>query len=143
MQNDRDGKKPVSRLQVLELSVVQARLAFLGASVVIFAIALLPAQFENPALFGEDKLKHMGAFLVLTLLVRASWPSWPRWRLALGLAAFGAGIELAQGLSGWGRTASLADLIADLIGIALGFAACRGLAKLRRKQNTSSTSPTS
>ncbi|WP_439636292.1 hypothetical protein [Oceanicaulis sp.] len=121
----------------MELSVLQARLALLITSVAVFGLALLPAHFESPTLFGEDKLKHMGAFLVLTLLARASWPAWPLWRLALGLTAFGVAIELAQGLSGWGRTASLADLVADLIGIGLGFVWLWGVRKVRAKKHAS------
>ncbi|MBL4537712.1 MAG: hypothetical protein JKP96_03500 [Oceanicaulis sp.] len=135
VQNDGDGKNLVSRLQAMELSVLQARLALLITSVAIFGLALLPAHFESPTLFGADKIKHMGAFVMLALLARASWPLWPLWRLALGLAAFGAAIELAQGLSGLGRTASFADLVADLIGIGLGFALLWGVRKLRAKKH--------
>jgi VanZ family protein len=135
VQNDGDGKNLVSRLQAMELSVLQARLALLITSVAIFGLALLPAHSESPTLFGADKIKHMGAFVMLALLARASWPLWPLWRLALGLAAFGAAIELAQGLSGLGRTASFADLVADLIGIGLGFALLWGVRKLRAKKH--------
>ncbi|WP_421856446.1 VanZ family protein [Oceanicaulis sp.] len=135
VQNDRDGKKPAFKLQAMEVSAVQARFVFLGASLVIFGVALLPSQIEDPTVFGLDKLNHLAAFVVLTLLARASWPSLMRWQTALGLAGFGAAIELAQGLSRLGRTASLADFLADLIGIGLGLALLWGLVKWRAKHH--------
>ncbi len=110
---------------------MQARLVLLVAALCVFGVALLPAPIEEPVLFGVDKLKHIAAFLVLTVLARAGWPSVRLWILALGLTGFGVAIELAQGLSGWGRTASLADVIADLIGLGLGVALIDGVRRLR------------
>ena len=72
------------------------------------------------------------AFGVLAFLARLSWPRLPYWSLALGLTGFGVMIELVQGVSGWGRTASVADVIADLVGLALGCAAYEALRNWRR-----------
>ena len=121
----------------MQLSPTQARLVLLGAGLVIFALALQPAGFEQPTFLGLDKLKHIGAFVVLTGLAQASWPRIARWRLALGLAAFGVAIELAQGLTGWGRTASVADIVADCIGMGLGFALYQALQRWRVRRSSS------
>ena len=132
LKNQRDGKKPAALRQAIEVSQTQARLAMLGAGIVLFALAVLPAGTEQPLFIGEDKLKHVGAFGVLAFLARLSWPRLPYWSLALGLTGFGVMIELVQGVSGWGRTASVADVIADLVGLALGCAAYEALRNWRR-----------
>ncbi len=98
----------------------------------IFGLALAPSEPEPPNLLGVDKLKHAGAFLLLTLVARAAWPMAARWSLAVGLAGFGLVIEIAQALSGWGRTASIADLVADLVGVGLGFALLACIRTLRK-----------
>ena len=120
----------------MELSPIQARLVMLGCALVIFALAMLPADMDAPTLIGLDKLKHAGAFAVLAGLAWASWPGTPRWRLVLGLTLFGLAIEAAQGVSGWGRTASLADLLADLVGLALGFALIEAMRRLRKQRSS-------
>lgn len=104
----------------------------LATGLALFTLAVLPAGTEPPLFQGVDKLKHVGAFGVLAFLARLSWPRQPYWGLALGLTGFGVMIELVQGLSGWGRTASVADVIADLVGLALGFAAYEVLRNWRR-----------
>jgi len=91
--------------------------------VVVTALMLLP---RPPPLIdtGWDKLNHLLAFAGpmfagLAALPRHRWAAicW----LALGLLAWGAALELAQG---WlpPRTASLADLLADAVGMLLGAA---------------------
>lgn len=77
----------------------------------------VPKFFE-----GQDKLEHLMAFSALTLwlaaLVRPS-----RWQLAAGLSAMAALLlEVAQGLFSVHRSASLGDLLASMIGIALAAA---------------------
>jgi len=66
-----------------------------------------------------DKLLHLAAYGVLAGLVRLGWPKlWGGW-IFLGLALFGGGIEIAQHLMALGRTGSIADLIANVLGAAL------------------------
>ncbi len=66
-----------------------------------------------------DKVQHFAAYAVLAVLVRLGWPRlWGGW-IFLGLAVFGIGIEIAQHTMNLGRTASLADIAANLIGTAL------------------------
>ncbi len=53
---------------------------------------------------------------------RLAWPRLSGWLIALLLLAYGFGIEAAQEALNAGRVASLADLIADAVGILAGFA---------------------
>ncbi len=72
-----------------------------------------------PALPGaeSDKLAHFMAFLTLTLLTDLSWPGQPvSWRACVLLAAFGAAIELTQGLIP-NRDPSALDMLANLAGV--------------------------
>ena len=97
-----------------------ARLLFVVAIVLITDLALQPGSALPPRLFGSDKLEHFGAFLVLAVLARIAWPSLPRWFGLLVLVGYGGAIEWMQGQGEAGRTASLADMVADTLGIAAG-----------------------
>jgi len=66
-----------------------------------------------------DKLAHLVTFLLLALLADLAWPARAiGWRALALLAAYGAGIELAQA---WvpHRDTSVLDLAADVAGLAL------------------------
>jgi VanZ family protein len=109
-----------------------ARIVLLTLLFLITNLALTPGLATPASLFGPDKLQHALAFLVLILVARISIVSWPIWVHALWLAAYGAAIEFLQAMGDGGRTASLADFLADLIGILLGVLAIlfvRGVAK--------------
>jgi len=112
---------------------MQARIGLGLAGLAIFSVAMLPSGTEPPMFPFEDKLKHVCAFALLAVLGRMSWPAAPRLWLALGLAGFGFLIELAQGMSDLGRTASLFDVLADLVGIGLGFVLFDTLRRLRSR----------
>jgi VanZ family protein len=87
----------------------------------LFAIRPLNSRLDPETLFlHSDKISHVLFFGLLWLLSRragfaAGWP------LALSLLGFGVGIEIAQQLSPTGRSASLTDVAADVVGIALGW----------------------
>lgn len=97
-----------------------ARIVLVAAMVIIADLALQPAPDLPSTLWGKDKIEHAAAFLVLTALTRIGWPSLSAWFAAPLLLIYGIGIELAQAELGSGRTASLADLVADLVGILAG-----------------------
>ena len=84
----------------------------------IFALALVPVQVVAPAWFA-DKVQHAAAFIVLTVWFSALVRPRRIVLLAATLLSFGIAIELAQLAVGY-RSAELADLVADAIGIALG-----------------------
>jgi VanZ family protein len=88
---------------------------------VLFAVRPLTSRFAPETLFlHSDKLSHVLFFGFLWLLARragfaAAWP------LALTLLGYGVFIEVAQALSPTGRAASLSDVAADSVGIALAW----------------------
>ena len=105
------------------------RLLLALALLLISWTTLTPSPLPLPA--GGDKLAHAGAFLLLAFLTDASWPTRPLDGRALTLLVlYGAGIELAQGGIP-NRFMSLADLFANLAGLALY--ACLLGPRLRRR----------
>ena len=68
-----------------------------------------------------DKANHAAAFLVLTVLTGCGWPGIGLWRMAMLMLAAGIGIELVQGLPAVGRDADVVDVVADLVGMTLGW----------------------
>lgn len=96
-------------------------LLLLMVSGVLFAVRPLTSPYAPEKLFlHSDKLAHVLFFGGLWMVARlagfaAAWP------LALALLGYGAFIEVAQALSPTGRSASLRDVAADSIGIALGW----------------------
>lgn len=100
----------------------EARLAFAVTVIVTSVIALFPGPAGAPSLIGWDKLDHVAAFAALALLARMGWPGLTRRRLAYALMVYGLLIEAGQAQPAVGRTASLTDVAADAIGIALGLA---------------------
>lgn len=99
------------------------RRLWVGLGLVIAAavavVCLMPGN-NLPGLGMSDKTKHAIAFAMLafwfgSILVRRDllW-------LVLALVAFGALIEVAQGLMRWGRSAEFADLLADIGGTLVG-----------------------
>jgi VanZ family protein len=104
------------RLPWLPLPV--ARLALALAVIAIMVLALMPTT-TVPVTTTWDKLDHALAFFTLALLAEQAFPGWSFWRsLALGLVAYGVGIEIAQWFTP-DREASLLDVAADGIGIAI------------------------
>ena len=85
----------------------------------ITILALLPGPAAPPRLLGTDKLEHAAAFLVLTLLASFGWRGLPLWFIALAMITHGLVIELVQGSPILQRTTSIADVVADGVGIAL------------------------
>ncbi len=77
-----------------------------------------------------DKAQHAAGFGVLAMLGTLAYPS----RLpgvSLGLLAHGGFIELAQAYTGW-RHGDWLDLLADAIGILLGWLLIAAAGRLRQ-----------
>ncbi len=94
-----------------------ARPLFWAAGLFAFVMAVLP---DPPPIPGDppDKLQHGAAFLVLAVLGIAAYPALRKRYLLLGLAAFGALIEVVQGLPFVGRDRDPVDWLVD-VGAAL------------------------
>lgn len=112
---------------MLELRYARAwRAASIALLLGVLAATLLPAVWFDADrvrladwMGGMDKWSHMLAFLVLTVWFAGLYRRRSYWRLALGLLAFGALIELLQGAIGY-RSAEWLDLAADAAGIVAG-----------------------
>ena len=91
------------------------------AAVVLVSVGVLftPASgVPVIALPGVDKVVH--AVLFLCLAVSGRWAGGRRAPLGLALLVYAAFSEVVQGLAGLGRTASVADCLADVGGLLLG-----------------------
>lgn len=88
--------------------------------VVIAWLAFTPAPPDTLDT-GWDKVNHALAFAALAWVAElAAWPRrGHRWRIALGLLAWGVLIELVQGQLPT-RSAEWGDVLADGVGIAIG-----------------------
>lgn len=96
------------------------RALFVLVVVLLLRLALQDHLEVRPDWFPQaDKLRHALAFALLWLLGwKAQWGSVRH--LALGLLALGVGIEVAQWAFTLTREASLGDVLADGVGMALG-----------------------
>jgi VanZ family protein len=92
-----------------------AQIALVCAAAAILVLALIP-QPEVPLSTSWDKLDHWLAFFTLAVLADHAFPRQPFWRrIALGLLAYGIGIEVLQSFTP-DRQADLMDVVADSIG---------------------------
>jgi len=100
-----------------------------AAAIVFFSLTPSPpaAGFE-----GGDKLGHFLAYATLTYWFSQFYFHSTRVFYALGFVAMGVGLEFAQGALGY-RSFELADMIANALGVAAGWAAA-GVARLRLPQ---------
>jgi hypothetical protein len=94
------------------------RLAFATAVVVSLVVLFAPAGDVPGAPPGVDKLVHGGLFLTLALTGR--WAGLHAAALGPALVVYAGGSEVLQGLEVIGRTASVADWIADVVGALAG-----------------------
>ena len=99
-----------------------ARLTFWVAALVVLYFALAPVPEREP-LTGWDKANHVVAFGGLAVLGLLGWVS--RERLVLtGLIGYGVLIEVLQ-LATVDHHFDLQDLVADAVGLAVGWCAWR------------------
>lgn len=86
------------------------------AVVIVFSLVPSPPKADVPM---WDKLNHLAAYALLMFWFAQLTPRWAL--LTAGLLALGGLLELAQGLTGY-REASLQDMLANALGLALGAA---------------------
>ena len=99
--------------------------AFLLILIAIFVLAMIPLAVVPDVMPSQDKLHHVAAFAVLTLLGRGGWAGRGPLLLAGGLLGYGVLIELCQHAFTTNRVGEWRDVVADCAGIAIGWAAFR------------------
>jgi len=87
---------------------------------VVLTLLLMPLNDNpNPGIQHLDKIVHALIFMGLAVLALRAWPAY--WRFSfIGLLVLAALTEVLQGLTGW-RTASVADFVADALGLVLAY----------------------
>lgn len=100
------------------------RLPFWSAVLFTFVMASLPYPPELPGA-PTDKVLHVLAFSVITILAVLTFPKVSRLRLAASLAAFGALIEMVQTIPALNRHGDVLDWAADALAV-LTFLAIAG-----------------
>jgi hypothetical protein len=98
-----------------------AQVAFFAALIFTFYSAVIPPQ-KAVKLVPWDKAEHFLAFYALTGLAVAAFPRRNLFVLAALLSAFGAFIELVQGLSIVSRDRDFWDWVADTVAICMALA---------------------
>jgi hypothetical protein len=100
----------------LSLLISVARYAFLAALIFTFYSAVAPPA-HVVQFVPWDKAAHFIAFYGLTGLAVAAFPRAPLWLIAASLSAFGAFIEVVQGLPIVHRDRDFFDWAADTVAI--------------------------
>ncbi len=104
----------------------------LAWALVIVALCSVPGPPSlDASAFGLDKVGHVGMFFVGALLWLRAWPGWDARVLAAGIA-FSVGTEVYQGLAWFlGRTPDPLDVVADVVGLMVGYGVARWLRRNR------------
>ena len=76
---------------------------------------------ELPLFEGADKVVHVAIFALLSFLYTATFPQQAFWLCFTLLLLYGIATELAQEYMRMGRSGDPLDLLADALGISLGY----------------------
>lgn len=103
------------------------RIPFVIGLLVTTYLFLTPLDHPPPGPEGSDKVTHLLLFAALALLGRyAKVPLVP---LGVGLTAYAVGTEVLQAVLPINRRGDVGDVVADLIGLALGLLITREVLK--------------
>ena len=106
-----------------------SRGVFAVAVLVSLAVLFAPPSDVPDSAPGVDKVVHATLFLALALTGR--WAGSGRAVLAGLLVLYAAASEVVQGLEVVGRSASVADWLADVVGVLAGLALWSAVARRR------------
>ncbi|NUS39433.1 MAG: VanZ family protein [Lysobacter sp.] len=92
------------------------------AVALVALVELLPAMLLPQVPAGGDKVEHLVAYGALAVSAVQLFERRVLWRVGLGLAALGMGLEIAQGTLTTTRSFDLTDELANCCGVLLGLA---------------------
>lgn len=92
------------------------RILFWAAVTFAFVMATLP---HPPQVVESDKVQHIAAFVVLTVLAVAAYPQTELLRIAERLTLVGAVIEVVQSIPALHRDCDIKDLLTDCLAIGM------------------------
>ena len=101
------------------------QLAGVAVLILVLAATLMPAmwfmqEIRDPRFAHSDKWLHAITFMLLTVWFAGQYSRQSYWRIAAGMLAFGAFIEICQRTLTTYRSAETLDLVADAIGVTAG-----------------------
>lgn len=96
----------------------------------ILFLATTSASYPIPAP-ANDKVNHIIAFIELTIVTRLAWPRLSAYWYVPALLGFGFALEAVQATLPY-RHFSMADVLADAIGIAIGLLPWPGMRAARQ-----------
>lgn len=105
--------------------------------VFLLFVAVVPPDRINEMIWQGDKVKHLLAFWLYLLLAWAAFPRQPYLRLIIGGLLLGGLIEAIQAMIPY-RQACWYDLLADLIGLMLGWGTLWTTSRLVGKRKVAS-----
>ncbi len=114
----------------LQVHGALSRGAFAVTVLVSLAVLFAPGDGVPSAPPGVDKAVHL--LLFAALAVTGRWAGARAGALAVLLAGYAVASEVVQGLTALERSGSVADALADLVGVALGLLLWTGLSRRRR-----------
>ncbi|MEP6342043.1 MAG: VanZ family protein [Maricaulaceae bacterium] len=104
-------ERPVKGYWILLFKII-----FSVATVIVIYESLIPSNATSVS--GHfDKVAHFGAYFTLVCLAALSFPKAKLWIIVGLMICLGAALEGAQGLMNLGRSASIGDLIANILGV--------------------------
>lgn len=102
---------------LLQMRRLWQAVLFLSIAAILY-LATTNSSYPIPA-SANDKINHLIAFIELTIVTRLAWPRLSAFWYLPALLGFGFALEVVQANLPY-RDFSLADVLADALGIAIG-----------------------
>ncbi len=133
---------PPPRKGIWEKAWLHLLLAFAFWSALLFAFVMAIMATPGPLQPSvNDKVNHILAFAVLSVLAAIAYPRANLIKIFVGLVIFGAMIELVQAIPALKRDADLMDLLADAISSGICLSVIAGVRRLWRPRPGNSDTP--
>lgn len=126
------GRWPQAARRLGAIRLATWRWAFAACAACVLVLSLVPADTPMPGT-GWDKSNHLLAFCVLALLGGRAYPDHRAVGVLPGLLAYGVLIEVLQSFTPT-RSAEWSDVLADALGVLLGWGMLAALEHLAARR---------